>query len=92
MITRNGTVCNRGYYVQKQKINAVCINRDLLSELLSHLNEVKKGRPLAVLIDGADLVHDARGQRTSDWIPQRIPKVRQTLFLIEFTDPLGNIM
>ncbi|KAM9469250.1 telomerase protein component 1-like isoform 2-T2 [Clarias gariepinus] len=48
--------------------------RDLLSELLSQLKEVKKGRSLALLIDGADLVHDAKGQRISEWIPQHIPK------------------
>ncbi|XP_053502261.1 telomerase protein component 1 isoform X2 [Ictalurus furcatus] len=47
--------------------------RDLLSELRSHLKEVKKGRSLALLIDGADLVHDSRGQRISEWIPQHIP-------------------
>lgn len=53
----------------------MCINRDLLSELRSHLKEVKKGRSLALLIDGADLVHDSRGQRISEWIPQHVPTV-----------------
>lgn len=66
---------------QKLRINLLCINRDLLSEFLSHL---KKGRSLALLIDGADLVHDATGQRISDWIPQRVPKVIYTY--TRFTD------
>ncbi|KAM9469252.1 telomerase protein component 1-like isoform 2-T2 [Clarias gariepinus] len=48
--------------------------RDLLSELMSQLKEVKKGQSLALLIDGADLVHDAKGQRNSEWIPKYIPK------------------
>ncbi|XP_047676292.1 telomerase protein component 1 isoform X2 [Tachysurus fulvidraco] len=48
--------------------------RDLLSEFLSHLKEVKKGKSLALLVDGADLIHDNKGHNISEWIPQRVPK------------------
>ncbi|XP_076828071.1 telomerase protein component 1 isoform X2 [Brachyhypopomus gauderio] len=47
---------------------------DLLSEFFAKLAEVRKGHSLALFVDGADLVHDARGQVVSEWIPERIPK------------------
>ncbi|KAF5895478.1 telomerase protein component 1-like, partial [Clarias magur] len=59
---------------QKEELPTSTPYKDLLSELLSQLKEVKKGQSLALLIDGADLVHDAKGQRISEWIPQHIPK------------------
>uniref|UniRef100_A0AAR2L1V2 TROVE domain-containing protein n=1 Tax=Pygocentrus nattereri TaxID=42514 RepID=A0AAR2L1V2_PYGNA len=54
----------------------VCVlcYRDLLSEFLSRITEPRKGHALALLVDGADLVHDARGQGVSEWIPERLPK------------------
>lgn len=69
--------------------HCVNLNRDLLSEFLSHLKEVKKGKSLALLVDGADLVHDDKGHNISEWIPQRVPKVTQHT-LIEFTDIKEN--
>uniref|UniRef100_A0A8C2CVQ4 TROVE domain-containing protein n=1 Tax=Cyprinus carpio TaxID=7962 RepID=A0A8C2CVQ4_CYPCA len=48
--------------------------RDLLSEFHLNLNDLEKKKPLALLVDGADRVHDSRGQRLSEWIPQHIPK------------------
>ncbi|XP_036421241.1 telomerase protein component 1 isoform X2 [Colossoma macropomum] len=48
--------------------------RDLLSEFLSRITEPRKGHALALLVDGADLIHDARGQGVSEWIPERLPK------------------
>ncbi|KAL7832341.1 hypothetical protein AOLI_G00298890 [Acnodon oligacanthus] len=48
--------------------------RDLLSEFLSRITESRKGHALALLVDGADLVHDARGQGVSEWIPECLPK------------------
>ncbi|XP_034166297.2 telomerase protein component 1 isoform X2 [Pangasianodon hypophthalmus] len=59
---------------QEEELPSNTPYRDLLSELLSHLKEVKKGRSLALLVDGADLVHDAKGQRISEWIPRHIPE------------------
>ncbi|KAF5895483.1 telomerase protein component 1-like, partial [Clarias magur] len=59
---------------QEEELPTSTPYRDLLSEVLSQLKEVKKGRSLALLIDGADLVHDAKGQRISEWIPRHIPK------------------
>lgn len=49
--------------------------RDLLSEFHSKLSEIKKDRPLALLVDGVDLVQDSRRQISSDWIPQQLPQV-----------------
>uniref|UniRef100_A0A8C1N922 TROVE domain-containing protein n=1 Tax=Cyprinus carpio TaxID=7962 RepID=A0A8C1N922_CYPCA len=55
-----------------------CINYHhssyLLSEFHLNLNEFNKKKPLALLVDGADRIHDGRGQRVSEWIPQHIPK------------------
>jgi len=51
--------------------------RDLLSEFQLNLKDLNKEKPLALLVDGADRVHDGRGQRVSEWIPQHIPKVRE---------------
>ncbi|XP_062873352.1 telomerase protein component 1-like [Trichomycterus rosablanca] len=48
--------------------------RALLSEWHCQLRELKRGRPLALLVDGADLVRDPRGQAVSEWIPERLPK------------------
>uniref|UniRef100_A0A8C1DJR2 TROVE domain-containing protein n=1 Tax=Cyprinus carpio carpio TaxID=630221 RepID=A0A8C1DJR2_CYPCA len=48
--------------------------KDLLSEFHLNLNEFNKKKPLALLVDGADRIHDGRGQRVSEWIPQHIPK------------------
>lgn len=30
---------------------------------------------MVLLVDGADLVQDGRGQVSSDWIPQQLPRV-----------------
>ncbi|XP_073705050.1 telomerase protein component 1 isoform X2 [Garra rufa] len=48
--------------------------KDLLSEFNLNLNELNKKEPLALLVDGADRIHDGRGHRVSEWIPQHIPK------------------
>ncbi|KAK2900722.1 hypothetical protein Q8A67_008837 [Cirrhinus molitorella] len=48
--------------------------KDLMSEFHLNLNELAKNNSLAVLVDGADHIHDSRGQRLSEWIPQHIPK------------------
>ncbi|XP_039671900.1 telomerase protein component 1 isoform X3 [Perca fluviatilis] len=49
-------------------------NKDLLSEFHSTLSDIKKTKPLVLLVDGVDLVRDGRGQLSSDWIPQQLPK------------------
>ncbi|XP_051725958.1 telomerase protein component 1 [Ctenopharyngodon idella] len=48
--------------------------KDLLSEFHLNLKDLNKEKPLALLVDGADRIHDGRGQRVSEWIPQHIPK------------------
>lgn len=47
----------------------------MLSEFHSTLGEMKKDKPLVVLVDGVDLVQDDKGQFSSDWIPQLLPQV-----------------
>lgn len=53
----------------------ICDCRDLLSEFHSSLSDIKKKKPLVMLVDGVDLVRDGRGQLNSDWIPQQLPQV-----------------
>lgn len=48
--------------------------RNLLLEFHSSLSDKKK-RPVVILVDGLDLVHDGTGQPNSDWIPQQLPQV-----------------
>ncbi|KAJ8268578.1 hypothetical protein COCON_G00137500 [Conger conger] len=50
--------------------------KKLLAEFHTELNalsKARKGQSLALLIDGAELVQDARGQPRSDWMPQDLP-------------------
>uniref|UniRef100_A0A3Q1AT66 TROVE domain-containing protein n=1 Tax=Amphiprion ocellaris TaxID=80972 RepID=A0A3Q1AT66_AMPOC len=54
--------------------HSCCLVPDLLSEFHSTLSDVKKDKPLALLVDGVDLVRDGRGQLNSDWIPQQLPQ------------------
>ena len=42
------------------------------------LTDVQKDQSLALLVDGAELVQDGRGQLNSDWMPQEVPKVSHT--------------
>ncbi|XP_031721049.1 telomerase protein component 1 [Anarrhichthys ocellatus] len=48
--------------------------KDLLLEFHSNLSDIKKNKPLVLLIDGVDLLQDGRGQLSSDWIPQQLPQ------------------
>ncbi|XP_062413709.1 telomerase protein component 1 isoform X2 [Pungitius pungitius] len=48
--------------------------KDLVSEFHSNLSDVKKEEPVVLLVDGVDLLQDARGQLNSDWIPQQLPQ------------------
>ncbi|XP_068460550.1 telomerase protein component 1 [Clinocottus analis] len=48
--------------------------KDLLLEFHSNLSDIKKTKPLVLLIDGVDLLQDDRGQLSSDWIPQELPE------------------
>nr|XP_046265032.1 telomerase protein component 1 [Scatophagus argus]XP_046265033.1 telomerase protein component 1 [Scatophagus argus] len=48
--------------------------KELLSEFHSSLSDMKKKKPLVLLVDGVDQVQDGRGQLTSDWIPQQLPQ------------------
>uniref|UniRef100_A0A3Q1K384 TROVE domain-containing protein n=1 Tax=Anabas testudineus TaxID=64144 RepID=A0A3Q1K384_ANATE len=47
---------------------------DLVSEFHSTLSDMKKNKPLVLLVDGVDVVHNGRGQVSSDWIPQQLPQ------------------
>ncbi|KTF72846.1 hypothetical protein cypCar_00038029 [Cyprinus carpio] len=62
--------------------------KDLLSEFHLNLNDLEKKKPLALLVDGADRVHDGRGQRLSEWIPQHIPKLQTLLMKKGSVSPL----
>lgn len=67
-------------YSQPQRLPFLLLfvfGRDLLSEFHSSLSDLKKNKPLVMLVDGVDLVRDSGGQLTSDWIPQQLPKVRK---------------
>lgn len=48
-----------------------------MSELHSTLSEMKRNKPLVLMVDGVDAVQDGRGQLSSDWIPQQLPQVSQ---------------
>ncbi|KAG7220866.1 hypothetical protein INR49_031318 [Caranx melampygus] len=48
--------------------------KDLLSEFHSTLSEMKRNKPLVLMVDGVDAVQDGRGQLNSDWIPQQLPQ------------------
>ncbi|CAL8366174.1 unnamed protein product [Boreogadus saida] len=47
---------------------------DLIKEFRLKLTDVRKDQSLALLVDGAELVQDGRGQLNSDWMPQEVPK------------------
>ncbi|XP_064201609.1 telomerase protein component 1 [Anguilla rostrata] len=50
--------------------------KNLLAEFhteLKALSEARKSQPLALLVDGVELIQDARGQLRFDWIPQDLP-------------------
>ncbi|XP_046882661.1 telomerase protein component 1 [Hypomesus transpacificus] len=57
--------------------------KDLMAEFHSLLSDTKKNQPLALLVDGADLIHDGQGHRTSSWIPQQLP--RGVSLVVSFT-------
>nr|XP_019966151.1 PREDICTED: telomerase protein component 1 isoform X1 [Paralichthys olivaceus] len=48
--------------------------KDLLSEFHSALSDVKRNKPLVLMVDGMDGVKDGGGQLNSDWIPQQLPQ------------------
>uniref|UniRef100_A0A3Q2D9P9 TROVE domain-containing protein n=1 Tax=Cyprinodon variegatus TaxID=28743 RepID=A0A3Q2D9P9_CYPVA len=62
--------------------------QDLLSEFHSTLGEMKKDKPLVVLVDGVDLVQDDKGQFSSDWIPQLLPQGVCLVLSISSNTPL----
>uniref|UniRef100_A0A671RMS4 Telomerase-associated protein 1 n=1 Tax=Sinocyclocheilus anshuiensis TaxID=1608454 RepID=A0A671RMS4_9TELE len=66
--------------------------RELLSEFHLNLNDLNKKKPLALLVDGADRVHDGRGQRLSEWIPQHIPKGVCLVLSVTSESSLQNII
>ncbi|KAL7879378.1 hypothetical protein SRHO_G00016320 [Serrasalmus rhombeus] len=59
---------------EEEELTSSTSYRALLSEFHLHLSDLREDPPLAVFIDGVDLVHDARGQVVSEWIPEHLPK------------------
>ncbi|XP_026060883.1 telomerase protein component 1-like isoform X3 [Carassius auratus] len=66
--------------------------KDLLSEFHLNLNEINKKKPLTLLVDGADRIHDGRGQRVSEWIPQHIPNGVCLVLSVTSESSLQNII
>uniref|UniRef100_A0A3Q2ZC95 TROVE domain-containing protein n=1 Tax=Hippocampus comes TaxID=109280 RepID=A0A3Q2ZC95_HIPCM len=52
---------------------SITLERDLLSEFHATLKDLKRSKPLVLLVDGVDLVRDDWDQLSSGWIPQQIP-------------------
>ncbi|XP_057712821.1 telomerase protein component 1 isoform X2 [Corythoichthys intestinalis] len=48
--------------------------KDLLSEFHTTLKDIKRSKPLVLLVDGVDLVCDNWDQLSSGWIPQQLPQ------------------
>ncbi|KAL6489721.1 hypothetical protein MHYP_G00000660 [Metynnis hypsauchen] len=59
---------------EEEELTSSTSYRALLSEFHLHLSDLREGPPLAVFVDGVDLVRDARGQVVSEWIPEHLPK------------------
>uniref|UniRef100_A0A8D0G6K1 NACHT domain-containing protein n=1 Tax=Sphenodon punctatus TaxID=8508 RepID=A0A8D0G6K1_SPHPU len=72
------------------------VYRVLVSRFETLLHKVsqslRKQQALAVLIDGADLIHAASGQLVSDWLPEKLPKrVSLVLSVCEDSALLGSL-
>lgn len=68
----------KSFIIHRQHAEPVLFEfRDLLSELHSTLSEMKRNKPLVLMVDGVDAVQDGRGQLSSDWIPQQLPQVSE---------------
>ncbi|XP_034470517.1 telomerase protein component 1 isoform X4 [Hippoglossus hippoglossus] len=63
--------------------------KDLLSEFHSALSDVKRNKPLVLMVDGMDGVQDGGGQLNSDWIPQQLP---QGVCLIVSITPKADLL
>ncbi|KAJ7313021.1 hypothetical protein JRQ81_004283 [Phrynocephalus forsythii] len=62
------------------------------SLLHSVAQTLKRGQSLVVLIDGADLIHAAKGQLVSDWLPEQLPqRVSFVLSVSEDSALLGSL-
>lgn len=75
---------------QKEEQFSDTTYRALLSEWTCRVRELKKGQSLAILVDGADLVHDAKGQGISEWIPEHLPKGVCLVLSVSIDSPLRN--
>lgn len=47
---------------------------ELVTEFHTVLSECDKNSPVAILVDGVDLLQDGNGHIISDWIPQHLPQ------------------
>ncbi|XP_053293523.1 telomerase protein component 1 isoform X3 [Pleuronectes platessa] len=63
--------------------------KDLLSEFHSALSDVKRNKPLVLMVDGMDGVQDGGGQLNSNWIPQQLP---QGVCLIVSITPKADLL
>lgn len=61
-------------YTFSSLLSSKFVCRKLLLELQSTLSNSRK-RPVAILVDGVDLVEDGTGRANSEWIPQQLPQV-----------------
>lgn len=63
------------FYINIYILYTVTLERDLLSEFHATLKDLKRSKPLVLLVDGVDLVRDDWDQLSSGWIPQQLAQV-----------------
>ncbi|XP_051943966.1 telomerase protein component 1 [Hippocampus zosterae] len=62
--------------------------KDLLSEFHATLKDLKRSKPLVLLVDGVDLVRDDWDQLSSGWIPQQLAQGVCLVTSVASTSPL----
>ncbi|XP_061652420.1 telomerase protein component 1 isoform X2 [Phyllopteryx taeniolatus] len=64
--------CLRG--LKEEESTLPVTYKDLLSEFHATLKDMKRNKPLVLLVDGVDLVRDDWDQLSSGWIPHYLPQ------------------
>ncbi|XP_076831908.1 telomerase protein component 1-like [Brachyhypopomus gauderio] len=79
---------------QEEELPSNTTYSDLLSEWHSGLTQLRKDRKdvLVLCVDGAEHVHDARGQGSSEWIPQHLAKGVCLVLSVTRSSPLQNTL
>uniref|UniRef100_A0A3Q2XZ07 TROVE domain-containing protein n=1 Tax=Hippocampus comes TaxID=109280 RepID=A0A3Q2XZ07_HIPCM len=67
---------------------SITLERDLLSEFHATLKDLKRSKPLVLLVDGVDLVRDDWDQLSSGWIPQQLAQGVCLVTSVASTSPL----